>query len=110
MSLVNPPDQPMANARLLLTQVFSGQDSQLLVHHGQVFRRWIGTHWPTVENGEIDSIVWKWLEDAEYFAKTKDGWKRVPFKPSRAKVAEIVEAMEAITFLTESVGMPSWIG
>lgn len=107
MSVVHHPTEPIANARLLLSEFFLGEDLHLLVHHHQVFRKWTGTHWAAIEDGEIDSVIWKWLEHAVYLKEAETA-KPVPFHPSRAKVAEIVAAVRAITHLPESVLMPSW--
>src|SRR5262249_55667043 len=68
------------------------------------------TYWAEVEGRAIRAEVYRWLEPAYYWKKTTSGDERlVPFEPNRTKVANVLEALEAIVHLGERAEGPSWL-
>lgn len=76
-----------------------------------VIRRWRGdwlewklTHWETVEDATIRKLLYSTLEDAEY--ATKDEIK--DWAPTRHKIANVTEALGAVTHLEDWRNPPEW--
>jgi putative DNA primase/helicase len=109
--VVPTPNDPMAVARTFVAEYYTGADGVLLLrHHRGGFYGWSGTCWPEAEEGGIRADLYRWLERASYLKKTKDGDMLVPFEPTRHKIANLVEALEAIGHLEASVSAPAWLG
>src|SRR5262245_30761471 len=95
--VVAPPGDPMAVARQFVEAQFTDADgAQLLLHHRGGFHASTGTCWPEAEERRIRADVYRWLERASYWKVTKNGPELVPFEPTRYKVANVLEAMQAI--------------
>jgi DNA primase len=60
-NLVNPPGDPMPNARLFIAEKYDHPDRPLLVQQGGMFYRWDGTCWPALEDASLRSQLYKWL-------------------------------------------------
>lgn len=107
--VVKSPANPLPNARLLIESKFTGPEERAhLVYHRGVFRQWKGNAWPEFEGDGVKEVVWKYFEHAAYWT-TGEKPTLVPFRPNRSKVADIMEAMEAVVYLDDSVDMPSWL-
>ena len=108
LTLVFPPSEPMANARLFVANGFSNGDNNLLVYHRGTFRRWSGSAWPQVPDDELESAVYLAFEHAVYTMARVP--QPIPFRPDKNKVAGIVAALKAVTQVPQSVEMPAWLG
>ncbi|OBK75025.1 hypothetical protein A5651_08130 [Mycobacterium sp. 1274761.0] len=71
--------------------------------------RWDITHWMEVDVAEIRSTIYEVLDNADYLVAKKTSVERLPWNPSRRKVADVVEAMEAIGHLSRDIDPPSWV-
>lgn len=105
--IVDPPGQPVPNARRLLADEFRHVERPLLVHQGGVFYHYNGTCWPQLDDAEFRAKVYSYFETKKYVDK-EDGSIR-PFAPTRYKVADLVEAMKAVTHVSVSTPTPSWL-
>ena len=104
--LVPPPTDPMAVARLLIAERYTGDNGALLLrHHRGLFYAWDGRCWPEAEERQLRAATYHRLEHASY--ESKDGPK--PFEPNRNKTANVLEATEAIGHLDETVTPPAWL-
>ena len=64
------------------------------------------THWLEAEERHIRSLVYRWLEHAEF--EDRKG-TRVAFEPDRQKLANIMDdAIAAIAHLGERLEPPAW--
>jgi putative DNA primase/helicase len=109
--VVAPPGDPMAVARQFVDEKFTGPDleSPLLVHHRGGFHAWTGTCWPEAEERRIKADLYRWLERAHYWKQSRDGPELVPFEPTKYKVANVLEALQAVAHLDAAVATPAWL-
>ena len=101
-----PPNEPMAVARQLVASLPWGS----LRHWRGDWMRWTGPHWSEDENPALRAWAWNELEEAVYAVEDKDGG--IVFRkwqPSRVKIANVMEALQAVTYLTHQVSPPAWL-
>jgi putative DNA primase/helicase len=104
--LVEPPGEPMPNARLFLEQEYWHKDRLLLIHQGGQFYRWDGTCWPALEDPILRSQLYKFFESRAY----QEGRRLKPFAPTQRKVADLLDAARAITIIDTTTPTPAWLG
>lgn len=106
---VNPPGQPMPNARRFLEGAFGNRERLLLIHQGGQFYRWDGTCWPPVEDRIVRALNYAWFEHRWYW----DFNGRIPskkaFAPTARKVADLMDALRAVTIISTRAATPSWL-
>ena len=102
---VNPPGDPMPNARRFIAEKYDHPDRSLLVQQGGMFYRWDGTCWPALEDASLRSQLYKWFEPK--VCLTDKGIE--PFAPTARKVSDLVDAVKAITFLSVKQETPAWL-
>jgi putative DNA primase/helicase len=109
--IVPPPSNPLAVARMFRDECFADADRDgLLRHFRGSFYAWSGSCWPEAEERRVRADLYRWLGPAHYIKATKnESGELAPFEPTRRKVADIAEALEAITHLDASVVAPAWI-
>jgi putative DNA primase/helicase len=107
--LLPPPSNPMAVARVLLTDCQHDGKTTLLSWRGG-WMQWRGSHWVEIEEAELRSAIYKQLEYAEYETTDQYGNKKVvPWAPTKFKIANVVDAIHGITYLPEATSPPAWI-
>jgi putative DNA primase/helicase len=103
--LVDPKD-PMATARKVVATSFTTPDGvRTLWRHRGTFWRWIGTHYALADDERLRARVWEFLDQAVRQA----GPFVVPFKPTRACVGEVIDALVAVCQLDEHIPPPAWL-
>jgi hypothetical protein len=107
--MVAAPSNPMAVARQYLDENHHLGDAHLLRHHRGIHYEWRTTLWAETDLDALRAALYGWLEHASYEKLTKDGVEVVPFEPTRVKVGNIVEAVEAIGHINTSLDVPSWL-
>jgi len=107
--VVDPPGQPMPNARRFLSLEYGHPEHPLLVHQGGQFYRWSGTCWLNVDDSGLRARLYEHFEDAEYEHVLKDGIEMRPFAPTVRKVADLIDALRAITHLPVATTTPTWL-
>lgn len=103
------PDDPMAVARELMQSRTVDRCPALRSWRGG-WMTWRGPHWAESEPAEIRAQVYRELESAVYLVATKEGSAEVPWLPNRHKVANVLEALAAVTHLPDAVNPPAWTG
>jgi putative DNA primase/helicase len=108
--LVPPPTNPMGVARAFLTDNYAGTDDTILLRHYRgAWHMYSGTCWPEGEDRTVRADLYRWLEGAVY-VKEKDGVAEfVPFDPTRNKIANVVEALQALAHLQAAQMAPAWL-
>jgi putative DNA primase/helicase len=107
---VPAPGDPMAVARQFLEERHTdAAGAPLLVYHRGNFHSWSGACWPEAEERRLKADLYRWLERASYWKKTSAGLELVPFEPTRYKVANVLEALQAISHLRAEVAAPMWL-
>jgi putative DNA primase/helicase len=99
-----PPGEPMAVARLLLAGLRVDGLLTLRSWRGG-WTRWTTTHWTEAEPAEVRSTIYQQLENAVY-VDNKGEVK--PWSPTRHKVANVLEALAAVTRMSEATNPPAW--
>lgn len=105
------PANPMAVARRLMPAWETDAQSMLRFWRAS-WMRWQGTHWSEVDAAALRAELYPRLEHCTYTAKDRktDQEIEVPWAPNRGKVANLMEAIESITYLPTETEPPSWIG
>jgi putative DNA primase/helicase len=107
--LVEPPNDPMANARLFVKDCYTQDTDLLLRSHGGIRRSWSGSSWPELAMEELTAGIYLYFEDADYASVTDDGVVFVPFLPNKRKVGDVSAAIDAVIHLSDRRSMPFWI-
>jgi putative DNA primase/helicase len=105
--VVPAPSNPMAVARQFLAERYTG--AALLLHHRGSFYIWDGRCWPEAEDRSVRASLYRWVEHAMYWKVVKDVPELTPFEPTRMKVANAVESLQAICHLDQTVDAPAWL-
>jgi putative DNA primase/helicase len=105
MMEVDPPGQPLRNARRFVDARYGRHGHRLLVHQGGVFYEYDGTCWPTVDDADLRAELYEHFDDAVY---DQDGEMK-PFAPNRYKVADLLDALRGFCHLTVTTPTPSWL-
>jgi putative DNA primase/helicase len=108
--IVPAPSDPMAVARMFITEHYTHADGTSLIrHHRGDPYCWSGTAWPEAEERRIRSDLYCWLESAFYDNPKSKSPVPEPFEPNRYKIANLVQALQAITHLDKDVTAPAWL-
>ena len=105
------PSDPMAVARRVLPKIWGAGTPRLIRWRG-AFYRWTGSYWEEQPDTAVRAGLYHLLEDAVYFAgKDADTGENVysPWRPSKPRVSNVVEALEAVTYLEDQVEEQSWV-
>jgi putative DNA primase/helicase len=74
------------------------------------FHLWTGTHWVEVADPAVRARIYHLLEHAKYWKQDKDaGMELVPWAPTRRKVGDVLEALQAVVHLSERLDPPAWV-
>ena len=103
--LVHPPGQPMPNARIFLEREYWHEDRCLLIYQGGQFYRWDGTCWPALENLILRAELYEYFETKTYVS----GGQEKPFAPTARKIADLIDAIKAITVIDTNTPAPAWL-
>lgn len=105
LHVVEPPGEPMPNARRFVDHEYHHLERDLLIFQGGVFYRWDGTCWPELDDHELRSRLYQHFRDALYLK----GKGLEPYAPNRYKVADLVDALRAVAHIPTSTPTPSWL-
>jgi putative DNA primase/helicase len=100
--LLLDPEKPVESARALVTRDYTHDGVRTLHHQQGTFYRWVGSHYIEMPDEEVRAKVYNFLDGAQ--RRQKD--KLVPFDPNKARVANVLEALEAVTQLENTVQPP----
>src|SRR5262249_40794240 len=99
------PKEPLKVARVLVDEEYSNGHLLMRSWRGGLWE-WTGTHWTEVGQRQVESDAYAFTEHAIYI----DGKSTKPWAPNRYKVADLLDALRAITHLRENIHPPAWIG
>jgi putative DNA primase/helicase len=98
--LILDPSDPLGSARL-----YHVQESPTLLNHHDIFYEWNGCCYPELELSELRARLYLFLESA-----SKNGKKGTqPYKPTMVRVANVLDALRAVTHLLGSIDPPAWL-
>ena len=102
------PSNPMANARIFHGVEHRDSGKTLLVFINGQFRQWNGSYWPVLHEEVLRADIRRFFEHAYFMARDGNDLVRKQFKPTKGKVAEIVEALKAVTII-DGQDIPCWL-
>ncbi len=105
--LILSPGAPLVSARRFLELRHTAAGLRTLHHQQAAFYAWDGTCYVETPVEEMRARLYAFLDGAK--RKTDEG-ETVPFDPTRAKVANVLEATAAEAQLPASVRPPAWLG
>lgn len=110
LPLILDPENPLDSARRFVDRYYRNGGQRTLHLYQGVFRAWSNAAYSTLEDGEINCKLYGLLDAAQRRQKVRDGAEAiVPFKPTKAKVANVFDALKAEAFLPGSVIPPRWL-
>ncbi|HZN81482.1 MAG TPA: hypothetical protein VFC01_17610 [Mycobacterium sp.] len=71
---------------------------------------WHQSHWSELNTPQLGSHVYRTLHKAIYEVKKRDDIEIKPWNPDKHKVANVLEATEALAHLDAEIHPPEWIG
>jgi putative DNA primase/helicase len=106
------PTDPLAVARHLVKVVGLRDDAGVLTvrwWRGS-FYLWTGTHWHEAADAAVRARIYRLLEHARYWKPDKEGTPElVTWAPTRRKVGDVLEALQAVVHLSERTEPPAWV-
>lgn len=110
LRLILQADDPMTTAREFVARNYFDNDLLCLRHQAAVFYAYSDAMGSYIERDEasIRAELYAFLEGAETWSKA-DPPELKPFKPARAKVENVLDALRAVCNLPLTVVMPCWL-
>lgn len=108
--VVPAPSSPMGVARRLVADRFTNADGMPMIRAWRGgYCSWDGRCWPERDAATIRSEIYSYLEHAVYEVETPAGTILKPWDPTKAKIANAIEALAAVTHLAPTVEPPAWL-
>lgn len=104
--MVLPKGDHVAAALALLDAKFSRSGQRAMVAYRSDYYEWVGSHYDKLGRRNLTSIVYEFLNQCRVIEA--DGTTK-PYKPARAKVAEVLAALEAGVNHDENRDLPFWL-
>jgi hypothetical protein len=95
------PGNPMAVAEELVNSLYldRGTNTVTLRHHRGRWLKWERSKWVEAEATAVRTVAYLYTEHAVYRAKVRGGLR--PWAPNRRKIADLLDALAAITYLDD---------
>jgi putative DNA primase/helicase len=100
------PRTPLKSAREFVARQFKRDGRSELVHYRSDFYQWLGTHYEELEEDELRSKLYEFLDQA--LTRSKFGYE--PFSPNSHKVNQVLDALAAGVQEKARPNAPFWIG
>lgn len=110
------PGAPLDAARKLYSGYRIGGDGlRILLAWRSGWMRWDTTHWSEFDSAHLRSEIYDALGEVDYKHPIREkgaivGYEIRPWCPDKRKVANVLEAMQAVGYLSSEIDPPSWIG
>jgi putative DNA primase/helicase len=104
--IVLDPRDPMQAARALMAARFMNDAHQLLHRHRGTFWRFHTNHYVLADQETVRAEVWLFLECAQRLGRKN---KPEPFKPTRARVSDVLDALNSVCSLDNLIDPPTWL-
>jgi putative DNA primase/helicase len=103
------PHDPMAVARRYM-QGYTLDGMPLLRRWRGTWMRWETTRWAEADDASVRSELYTALEHAIWVGEGKDGEPvESSWRPNKNKIANVLDALGAITHLPDTVNPPAWL-
>jgi putative DNA primase/helicase len=102
------PKHPIAVSRALVRDRYSHSSADPLLRAWRGgFWRWEKSHWVEVPDAAVRSDAYSFTEHAVFF---DDNRKKTAWAPNRYRIADLLDALRAITHLHAHLQPPVWTG
>lgn len=102
------PERPLRNAQLFVETRWTHAGARTLHYWQESWWAWDGAAYRPIDEGEVRSRLYTWLDRAYYIDGPKPGAQ--PFNPDQTKINHILDALKAIGYLPSTLSVPAWIG
>lgn len=106
LSPVLDPKDPIGCARELVSTQLTKGGIRCVHHHRGGFYRWDAACYRPEDDASVRARVWTFLEGAR--CEPQKG-KQVPFRPTRSRVTDVLDALSAVCNLPAHVAPPTWL-
>lgn len=101
------PRDPMAIARELAANTFTNlAGERFLVRHRGSFHRFTGSYYAVADDEMIRAATWEFLETAR---RPGSNGAIEHFKPTKARVGDVIDALAAVTAIDSAIEPPAWL-
>jgi len=104
--LVLSPSDPMTSARKFISSHCTKNGFRTVHYYRGGFYRYTGTHYKELNNDDIKSELWEFLDKA---LRINSEGKLVPFEPTKYKVANVLDALKAKALVSSDIELPVWL-
>jgi putative DNA primase/helicase len=105
-----PPAEPMRVANQLVAERYGGAAGGLILRHWRgEFWHWQASHWLEVADPTLRAECYLYTEHAVFVKMKNEVPMLEPWAPNRYRVADLLDALRAVTHLSETVDMPVWL-
>ncbi|CAN5679858.1 hypothetical protein BH23GEM6_BH23GEM6_04440 [soil metagenome] len=110
--VVLDPNDPYPGAEEFIRRHHMAEEVRTLHEQAGEFYRWTGSHYRLAEDTEVRAELWNFTAKAlrPEKAEGKKDYVLVPFKPTTAKVNNLLDATRAQAHLPVTHRAPCWIG
>jgi putative DNA primase/helicase len=106
--LVLDAKAPYSSAQSFLKRYYRSALALIsLVHFQNDFYEWRSTHYAKIDDGELRKAIYEFLESA---VERNGAGVSMPFKPTKPKVDNVVDALRAKVHQRDSLSVPTWFG
>lgn len=108
--IVPSPKAPMLVARKLVADRFTDPDGLTVIRAWRGgYCAWDGRCWPERDLATIRAETYAYLEHAVYEVETQLGIELRRWEPTKSKIANVLEALAAVTHLPPDIQPPTWL-
>lgn len=107
-SIMPGPTDPLPVARILAGRWQQRDGAAGLKHWRGDWWAWCGPCWAEVSVDSMRADIYPALESARYLGG-KTGVEELPWRPTRPKVANVLEALAAVVHVRPEVEQPAWL-
>lgn len=104
--ILPPPQVPMAVAREFVTKCGRQGGVDTIRRWRGGWWVWHGSHWREIDDHAMRSLLYRFTENAVYLNADQE---EVPWSPTRHRVGDLLEALSAVTLLSDDVDQPTWL-
>lgn len=106
-AVILDPRDPMRAARALIARRFTDAQGHRLLHrHRGTFWKFQADHYVLADQETIRAETWTFLEAAQ---QRNEKGKLMPFKPNRARVSDVLDALASVCNLDNQIDPPAWL-
>ena len=109
--LILDPSDPLPSAEKFVTLNHTSAEGRTIHRHRGEFHVYQRSHYRPYPVEGLRSALYTFLAEAQrwHVSPVTGESKLVPFKPTTAKVSQVVDALTAHTYVADDIDMPAWL-